>query len=167
MSYTTFAELKEGSEFDPAEWDELNTRRPATVAHWQRQTQAAIDDPLRLRYAVPFGVTPPSLTPDPTIVPFSAKAWQIALMDAMFLRSRRTPGAEASADADINRREESIFAAIAAAADQDRPAHPELALRSDTSSSGVTKGGPMMVAYATPYDWFDAQAVRRDQDGNW
>lgn len=163
--YVSFAELKEGSEFDPAEWDELNSRRPATVTHWLRQTQAHIDDPLRLRYAVPFGVTPPSLTPDPTIVPFTAKLWQIALMDAMFLRARRTPGAEAVADADINRREESVLGAIAAAADQDRPSHPELPLRSDTTPSGVVKGGPLMASYTTAYEFFDAQARRRDELG--
>ena len=82
--------------------------------------------------------------------------------------STGSPRAALARDADINRREESVFAAIAAAADQDRPAHPELPGRADASSgSGVTKGGPTMVAYATPYDWFDAQAARRDQDGNW
>lgn len=165
MSYVTFAELKEGSEFDPAEWDDLNTRRPATVARWLRQTQALIDDPLRLRYAVPFGCTPPSLTPAPAFVPETAKDWQIALMDGKFLRSRRTPGAEEAADADVSAEEKAVRDAIAAAADQDRPAHHELPLRSDATTSGVSKGGPMMLSYNTPYGFFDAQARWRDSGG--
>lgn len=150
--YVTLAELKEGSEFDPIEWDELNTRRPATVTAWLTLTAALINDPLRLRYAVPFEA------PYPTTV----KAWQIVLMDAKFLRHRRTPGAESTDDSDISTEAKAVTESIAAAADQDRPAHPELPLRSDTSASGVTKGGPMMASFATPYEWFDEQARRRD-----
>jgi hypothetical protein len=163
--YNTFAELKEGSEFDPAEWDELNARRSATVTAWLGLTQALIDDPLRLRYAVPFGATPPSLVPDPSLAPKTVKAWQIVLMDAKFLRHRRTPGAEAPADSDLSAEAKAVLESIAAAADQDRPAHPELPLRSNTSSSGVSKGGPMMVGYATLYGFFDGQAARRDAGG--
>lgn len=164
--YVTFAELKEGSEFDPAEWDELNARRSATVTAWLGLTQALIDDPLRLRYAVPFATTPPSLTPDPTLAPKTVKAWQIVLMDAKFLRHRRTPGAESAEDSDISAEAKAVLESIAAAADQDRPAHPELPLRSDTSSSGVSKGGPMMVSYNTMHGFFDAQAARR-YSGGW
>lgn len=163
--YVTFAELKEGSEFDPAEWDELNTRRPATVTAWLTLTQTLIDDPLRLRYAVPLATTPPSLVPDPTLAPKTVKAWQIVLMDAKFLRHRRTPGAEATSDADISAEAAAVMLAIAAAADQDRAAHPELPLRSDTSASGVSKGGPMMVSPTTLYGYFDQQAARRDSGG--
>lgn len=163
--YNTFAELKDASEFEPDQWDELTARRPATVAAWLGLTQSVIDDPLRLRYAVPFGVTPPSLTPDPALVPKTAKGWQVALMDAKFLRARRTPGAESAEDADIGATEQRVLDAIAAAADQDRPAHPELPLRSDTSASGVSKGGPMMRSYNTPWGWIDDQANSRNQGG--
>src|SRR5262245_52250736 len=124
--YITFDELKAGSEFDPAEWDELNTRRLATVTAWLTLTQAIIDDPLRLRYGVPFQAPYPA----------TVKAWQIVLRDAKFLRHRRTPGAESADDSDISSEAAAVMASIAAAADQDRPAHPELPLRADTTASG-------------------------------
>lgn len=165
MGYITFAELKEGSSFNPTDWDELRTRRPTTPESWLELTQADIDDPLRLRYVVPFSAAPPSLTPDPTRAPRTVKRWQIALMDARLFRSRRDPGAPLSEDADLLAEEQRVFASIAAAADQDRPAHPELPLRSDTASSGVSKGGPLMASFSTLHGYFDDQARRRDEGG--
>ncbi len=164
--YITFAELKEGSAFDPAQWDELNTRRPNTVAAWLSMTQADIDDPLRLRYEVPFATTPPSTTPDPTIAPKILKQWQIALLDARFLLARREPGLSLAEDNDITAAAQRARDAIAAAADQDKAAHHELPLRSDApSGSGVVKGGPMVEVFNTPYGFFDAQAALRDAGG--
>ena len=91
----------------------------------------------------------------------TVKAWQIVLMDAKFLQARRTPGAEAPQDAELGREATAVMAAIAAAADQDRAAHPELPLRADTTASGVTKGGPMMASFPSMHEWFDYQAARR------
>lgn len=163
--YLTVAELKAASAFDPIEWDELTVRRPATVDLWLRLTQGQIDDPLRLRYAVPFATTPPALAPDPSRAPVAVKLWQATLMDGLFLQHRRTPGAEGLPDATIEARATAALASIAAAADQDRPAHPELPLRSDTAATGVTKGGPLMVGPTTLYGFFDQQRDARDQRG--
>lgn len=164
--YVTFAELKAGSVYTPEEWDELNARRSQTVAFWLRTTQSEIDDPLRLRYAVPFATTPPSTTPDPTLAPSILKHWQISLLDARFLASRRIAGALLSEDADVQSEAQRTRDAIAAAADQDKPAHHELPLRSDApGGSGVSKGGPIVEMFNTPYGFFDALSARRDEGG--
>lgn len=155
MAYLTYAALKVRSSYSPAEWDELLARRPDTPAAWLEDTQGAIDDPLRLRYAVPFEAP----------VPRTVLRWQVALMDAALYRSRREPGAPLGEDADLLAIEARVIADIAAAADQDRPAHSELPLRSDTTSSGVSKGGPDMRAFVTMYEYFDDQAERRDSRG--
>jgi hypothetical protein len=164
--YVTLAELKAGSAFDPAGWDELNTRRPATIAAWLRMTQSDIDDPLRLRYAVPFATTPPNTTPDPSLAPKTVKNWQISLLDARFLDARRNAGTSLSEDNSITRGAERAREAIAAAADQDRAAHHELPLLADKPwGTGVSKGGPLVATYMTPYGFFDAMAARRDEGG--
>ncbi len=163
--YITFAELKEASAYDPSQWDDLDARRPSTIARWLKSTQAAIDDPLRLRYAVPFATTPPSLVPDPAKAPETVKDWQITLMDERFLEARREPGAEQDEDGGLKGRAKRVLDTIAATADQDRAAHPELPLRSDTRASGVSKGGPLMIGAVTYHGFFDAQAARRDAEG--
>jgi hypothetical protein len=114
-----------------------------------------IHDPLRLRYAVPFKDPPPR----------SVQRWQVALMDAKFLRARREAGAPLGEDGDLYIEEKSVLEAISAAADQDRPAHSELPLRADIASSGVSKGGPLMVSFTTMHGFFDDQAQRRDGRG--
>lgn len=166
MPYVTLAEVQEASVYGPEQWAELNTRRPGTFARWERRARARVDDPLRLRYAVPFGVVPPATEPNPDLVPPLVKDWMFELLDALFLQARRTPGAEASEDADIQRTATAALEAIAAAADQDRPAHAELPLRADTpSTSGVSKGGPFAHSYNTPHGFFDEQAQARDEGG--
>lgn len=164
-SYVTFAELKIASAFDQSQWDELDARRPATVAAWLEQAQAEIDDPLRLRYLVPFACTLPSLDPDPAKAPRTAKRWLVWLMDELFQAARREAGSLPGEDVDLAARAQRARDAIAAAADQDRAAHPELPLRSDTRASGVSKGGPQMSGVNTLHGFFDAQAARRDQEG--
>lgn len=154
MGYLTFELLKVRSGWDPGEWDDLLARRPGTPAAWLEDTQSAIDDPLRLRYAVPFAAP----------VPRAVLRWQTRLMDALFLRARRQAGVPLGEDADLYAEERATLEAIAAAADQDRPAHSELPLRSDTASSGVVKGGPLMQSFATMHSWFDYQAQRRDEE---
>lgn len=163
--YITFAELKEASAYEPADWDGLNARRPNTVASWLRLTQSAIDDPLRLRYAVPFVTTPPSQAPDPALAPATLKRWQIALMDARFLRMRRETGADVSEDADLLAEADAVRKEIEAAADTSNEPHAELPLRADTTATGVSRGGPLMATFATFHGFFDAQAERRDAEG--
>jgi len=166
MPYVTLAEVQDGSVYGPEQWAELNTRRPGTFAKWERRARRRIDDPLRLRYAVPFGVVPPATEPDPALVPDAAKDWIFDLLDALFLRQQRTPGAEEAADADIFSTAKDTLQAIADAADQDKAAHAELPLRADQpGSSGVTKGGPFVQTYNTPHGYFDAQAKQRDEGG--
>ena len=166
MPYVTFAEVQDGSVYGREQWAELNTRRPGTFAKWERRVRRQIDDPLRLRYAVPFGVVPPATEPDPTIVPDAVKDWAFDLLDALFLRQMRTPGAEETTDADIFSTATTTLQAIADAADQDKPAHSELPLRADQpSGSGVVKGGPFVSSFNTPHGYFDAQALARDEGG--
>lgn len=166
MPYVTLAEAKLGSVHQPSQWDDLEARRPGTFAMWERRARRRVDDPLRLRYAVPFGIVLPATDPDPTLVPDAVKDWMFDLLDALKLNEMRIPGAEATEDADLFASARGTLQAIADAADQDKPAHSELPLRADQpSGSGVSKGGPFLAGFNTPHGYFDAQARSRDEGG--
>lgn len=170
MPYLPFAEYKERSIFEESEIDEFFTRpnRVNTYSRWEKGIRGRkIDDKLRRRYAVPFGVVPPATEPDPDIVPEAVKEWLTAYLDARLMRARRDPGSEAEAgDTDNTLEASEATAEIDRAANANEPAHGELPLRADKpESSGVTKGGPMAVSFNTIYGHFDAQAAERDGGG--
>jgi len=167
MPYLTFDELKEASAFSPSDWDELNTRRPNTFARWEKTLRSRkIDDKLRRRYAVPFGVVPPAEEPNPSLVPEAAKDWLVAYLDDRLLRSRRNAGSEDLNDVDISNEAQEATTEIENAANPEQPGHPELPLRSDlASSSGIVKGGPLVASNTTIYGFYDEQAALRNERG--
>ena len=168
MSYLLFAEYKERSIYEPSEIDEFYGRpgRSNTYSVWERSIRARkIDDKLRRRYAVPFGVVPPSAEPDPSLVPEAIKDWLTAYLDARLMRARRDPGSEAEAgDTDNTLEATEATREIENAANPEASAHSELPVRSDKpENSGVAKGGPVLVSYPTIYEFFDAQQRARDE----
>ena len=148
MPYLTLAEFKTRQAFEPSEVDEFLARpgRANWFVECEQEASAEIDDALRRRYAVPFGVVPPATEPDPTLVPRSIKAWMRALMTEMFEECRRIPGQEVAAGtSDITARATRAREAMARAADTNDKPHPELPLAADKpSTSGVSLGGPFV-----------------------
>lgn len=166
MAYLTFEEYQERTIYEQSEIDEFYSRpgRVNTFARWEKTLRSRkIDDKLRRRYAVPFGIVSPSAEPDPALVPEAAKDWLTAYLDARFLRARRYPGGEEEAgDNDNTLEAQEATREIENAANQDVPAHPELPLLATApESSGVVKGGPFVVEHLSPWDAWDAIAARR------
>jgi hypothetical protein len=166
MAYLTFEDYQSRSQYEPSETTEFYARpgRTGTFAKWEKSLRSRkINDKLRRRYAVEFGVAPPATEPDPALVPDTVKDWLTAYLDARLMRARRDPGAEVDAgDADTTLEAREATTEIENAADANTPAHPELPLRSDLpSSSGVTLGGPIVIDYLTPAGYWDAVARRR------
>lgn len=149
MPYLTFADYQERSSFEASETTEFFGRptRAGTFAKWEKALRSRkINDKLRRRYAVEFGVVPPATEPDPDLVPDTVKDWLTAYLDARVMRARRDPGAEVDAgDADTTLEAREATEEIERAANANEPAHPELPLRADLpSSSGVALGGPFV-----------------------
>jgi hypothetical protein len=170
--YQTLTEWKTDSSFDPDVIEEhlaridtklsLASGTYARFTAWERKVYEEINNALRRRYVVPMAIISPATTPDITKVPFTVKAWSTALLDELLLGARRDAGDADPADGDITARAQRAREAMTNAADPERPAHPELPLRSDLpSSSGVTKGGPFVIEYLTGHDVFDALGARR------
>lgn len=168
MPYLSLAEYKDRSVYDPAEIAEYFARPGLSnrFSAWEKTLRARkIDDKLRRRYAVPFGVVQPAAEPDSALVPEAVKDWLTAYLDARFMRARRDPGSEAEAgDTDNTLEATEATREIENAANPEAPAHPELPLRADQpEGSGVSKGGPVLVSYPTIYEFFDAQQRARDE----
>lgn len=166
--YLPLAEYKDRSVYDPAEITEYFGRPGLSNRYsaWEKTLRARkIDDKLRRRYAVPFGVVTPSAEPDPALVPEAVKDWLTAYLDARFQRARREPGSEIEAgDTDNTLEATEATREIENAANPEAPAHPELPLRADKpDGSGVVKGGPLLKSYPTIYEFYDDQQRERDE----
>jgi hypothetical protein len=170
--YQTLTEWKTDSSYDPDVIEEhlarvdtklsLPSGTKARFTAWERKVYEEINNALRRRYVVPMAVIPPATTPDVTKVPFTVKAWSTALLDELLLGARRDAGDADPADGDITARAQRARETMTNAADPEKPAHPELPLRSDLpSSSGVAKGGPFVIEYLTGHDLYDALSARR------
>jgi hypothetical protein len=170
--YLTFAEWRTRSSFGPAIVLEhiarVDTELGATAGTyarfeaWEGDAAEDVDNALRRRYAVPFAIVSPTVTPDITKVPRVIKKWVWMLLDAKLLDARREAGATSPDDSRIAAFEGKTNAEMAKAADANESAHPELPLRSDLpGSSGVSKGGPTVIEYLTPHDVFDVLGARR------
>jgi hypothetical protein len=167
MPYLTFADYQERSSFEASETTEFFSRfgRLGTFAKWEKGLRTRkIDDKLRRRYAVPFGVVPPATEPDPALVPDAVKDWLTAYLDARLMRARRDPGAEVDAgDSDSTLEAREATQEIENAANANEPGHSELPLAADKpESSGVEKGGPFSIEFATPLDYWDSRVASRD-----
>ena len=173
--YLTLAEWRRRSSFGPTVVLEHLTRADSELGEaagtyarfeaWEGDIAEEIDNALRRRYNVPLAVIPPATEPDITKVPRVVKAWCRFLLDEELLAARRDSGITDPNDSDIVARAERARSAMTNAADPERPAHPELPLRSDLpSSSGVAKG-ILVESFNTIHGFFDAQAGLRDSGG--
>lgn len=163
MAYLTYFELKSGSTgVKPNEWDALmaeidvqlgvvigtNARFPV----WLDEVESEINDTLRRRYAVPFASPPPN----------AVKAWCRALLVEKYAIERVIPGSTEAQDAGVYGLAKLAREAMQRAANANEPAHPELPLRADLpSTSGVALGGPVVVAYQMPWNYYDRLARER------
>jgi len=149
MPYLTPADYIERSAFEASDINEFFTRptRVGTFAKWEKALRSRkIDDKLRRRYAVPFGIVAPAVEPDPALVPDACKDWLTAYLDQKLTRARRNPGAEVEAgDADTTSEAKEATQEIENAANTNEPPHGELPLRADKpETSGVALGGPFV-----------------------
>ena len=166
MPYLVFADYVSRSSFEESELNEFFSRsnRVDTFAKWEKALRSRkIDDKLRRRYAVPFGVVSPATEPNPDLVPETVKDWLTAYLDARFIRARRYPGTEADAgDADTTLEAREATQEIENAANANEPAHSELPLRADLpESSGVAKGDAFLHEDATVHCAYARIAGRR------
>jgi hypothetical protein len=166
MPYLTFADYQSRSSYDQSETTEFFSRagRTGTFAKWEKSLRTRkIDDKLRRRYAVPFGIVGDSTEPDPDLVPDTVKDWLTAFIDQRVTDARRIPGSEVDAgDADSTLNAREATSEIENAANANEPAHPELPLAANKpSSSGVALGGPVVVSYQMPGNYYDYQARNR------
>jgi hypothetical protein len=172
MPYLTLSELKTRSSYSAAEWAAFVVETDAQLgvasgtaakfAAWLEDAESEIDDTLRRRYAVPFGVVPPATEPDPAKVPRAVKKWAASMLDEQIELYRRIPGSTEAQDEGVLGRAARARAEMQNAANPDVPAHPELPLAADKpETSGVTKGGPHVVSYQTGFDYFDTLAKAR------
>lgn len=158
MAYLSLDEFKERSSFEAAEIDEFFARPGRSFARWEKSTRSRkIDDPLRRRYAVPFGTSSAGGEPDAARVPEACKDWLTAFLDARLLRARRYPGAgDEPGDDDLTQEARDADQEIARAADPNEAAHPELPLNAAAAAtSGVVKGGPFVRRYDTVGEYWD------------
>lgn len=173
--YLTLAEWRRRSSFGPAVVLEHLARVDVELGEaagtyarfeaWEGDVAEEIDNALRRRYAVPLAIVAPATTPDITKVPRAVKAWSRAFLDELLLGARRDAGDADPADGDITARASRARDAMTNASDPERPAHPELPLRSDLPSSSGVEKGIMVESFTTPHGWFDAQANLRDSGG--
>lgn len=166
MPYLTFADYQSRSQYEEPETTEFFGRpgRTGTFTKWEKSLRSRkIDDKLRRRYAVPFGVVSPATEPDPDLVPDAVKDWLTAYIDARVMRVRRDPGAEVDAgDADTTLEAREASQEIENAANANEPAHSELPLLATTpETSGVIKGGPFIKSNLTPFKFWENIARRR------
>lgn len=168
--YLTMLEWRTGSAFGPVVTLEHIARVDndlglpvgtwARFELWEKQAAGDVDDALRRRYAVPFATTNNII--DITKVPDKVKKWVGMLLDVRLLDARREAGTTGPDDSNISKLKEEAFAEMAKAADANESPHPELPLRSDLpSTSGVTLGGPVVVSFQMPWNYYDALARQR------
>ncbi len=138
----------------PAEYvDEIETLRPGWYAAQAGVVYAWIFARLSKRYAVPFA------DPEPEIV----KKWATDLLtERVWIRRGVDPSTadmQAASEAVAETRGE-----IKEAADAETGLF-DLPLRADTTTSGISKGGPFGYSEQSPYVWYDVQATAaRDED---
>lgn len=166
--YLPSAEFRESSTMDPARFDQLQTDRPKYYGARERKRRKHIDDMLRRRFVVPFGIPdgqPDTTDPDPSLVPELVKDWLVALLT---LDCYKAMGWNPVSEQDglIISEAAAALAAIESAADPNIKPPVELPIRSDKGgTSGAVRGGPVRLGYVTMWGFFDAQARRRDNSG--
>lgn len=105
-----------------------------------------INSKLRKRYAAPFE------SPVPEIV----LGWLAAIVTPSLYKRRGWDPSEAQAE-DLKADHDKAIEEITEAANSEDGLF-DLPLRQDTTDDGISKGGPLGYAEASPYDWMDRQA---------
>ncbi len=154
--YLTLAELKELSLLSSETLDEIDAANTGWFTATLAERSRWIDARLAKRYAVPFA------SPYPELV----QGWlsRIVTWRATFRRGYTPTDLSATQlkdDADT------ALAEIKEAADSETGLF-DLPLRADTSSSGISKGGPLGYSESSPYVGFSKQAATahdEDRDG--
>lgn len=156
MAYLTLAEFKDASVMPDEDVDALDDRYPAFFGVQLANESARIDARLRKRYAVPFE----------SPYPLAVVRWLAALVtERAYLKRGVDPN-----DAQMSRILED---AKDARTELEEAANSveglfDLPVRADSTSSGISKGGPLGYSEASPYVWKDAQreaGAEEDRNG--
>lgn len=154
-SYLTLATFKLHATI-PSEWvDEVEDRYPGFVELQCELATSHVDARLRKRYEAPFS--------EP--YPLKAKDWVARRVVPRVLWRR---GVDATDQQYLDLRDDAaaVEAELKEAADSVEGLY-DLPLRSDTTTSGISKGGPLGYSEQSPYVWKDVQArAARDEDRN-
>jgi hypothetical protein len=151
--YLTFDEFKGLSLMPSGDLDSLEEVSPGWIDSQLAYWSAQIDSRLRKRYAAPFS----------SPYPLAVQGWLARIVTVRcYLKVGVRPSdeqfAEIKADADA------AIAEIKESADSVVGLF-DLPLRADTTSTGVSKGAPMVYSEASPYAWTDVQgAAGRTED---
>lgn len=148
--YLTLAEFRDETAMPPEDVDQCEARFKGYIERRILRWGAFLDARLRKRYAAPFE----------SPVPLAIVGWVTDLVTVdVYLRRGTNPQDPSIAEfvADRNR----ALDEIKEAADSEKGAF-DLPLRADTTTTGITQGGPFGYSEATPYDWLDVQREGRD-----
>lgn len=156
MAYLTLTKFKLLSTMPTEYIDEIETAHPGFVeAQLESVSKLDIDSRLRKRYAAPFEAPYPD----------AVEGWLARLVTPLCWERRGfDPTDQSMIRADEKRAE--AKAEIKEAADSNEGLW-DLPLRADTTSSGVSRGGPYVYSEQSPYVGFDLQRdTGRDEDFN-
>jgi hypothetical protein len=123
----------------------VETNKPGFIATRLAFWSSWIESRLRKRYAVPFS------TPTPELV----LGWLVDLVNPDVYRARGWNPGEAQS-ASIEQARTDALAALKEAADGELGLY-DIPLREDSTTSGISRGGPLCYSEASPYDWIDRQ----------
>lgn len=154
-SYLTLAGFKAASVMPDEDIDALDARYPSFFDEQLENESAWIDARLRKRYGAPFA------SPYPKAV----VRWLAAIVTERAYKKRGVdPNDQQAADLVQDAKDAKTEVLEAANSVEGLFDLPE---RADTTTSGISKGGPLSYSEQSPYVWKDVQAnVARDEDRN-
>lgn len=150
--YLTFAEFRSLTLMPSDDVDAIELASSGWIDSQLEYWSAQIDSRLRKRYAAPFA----------SPYPLAVQGWLARIVTVrcylkMGVRASDEQFAEIKADADA------AVTEVKEAADSVTGLF-DLPLRADTTSTGVSKGAPMVHSEASPYVWTDVQADRANSE---
>lgn len=144
-AYLTVEEFKDLSVMPASDIDALETVALGWLDKQLTYWSAWIDSRLRKRYAAPFAVP----------VPIAVQGW-LARIVTVKAYLRRGVNSNDEQFQEIKLDHDNAMAEIKEAADSENGLF-DLPLREDTTSTGVSKGGPLSYSEQSPYVAFDLQ----------
>lgn len=148
-SYLTLAEFKGESTMSNAAIDELESIAPGYIDRKIASVSASVDARLAKRYAVPFA----------SPFPLAVVRWVSDIVTREAYLKRGVDSNDVAWATAIEPAATRAETELAEAAKSDTGLF-DLPLRADTSATGISKGGPMMISSASPYAWRDDQKRR-------